>query len=1006
MIPISLTLEGLYSYKQSQTIDFTALTQAGLFGIFGETGSGKSSILEAISFALYGQIERLNARDNRAYNMLNLSSNRGHLEFEFLNFENKKYKVVRGFRRNSRHYEDVTNISPIFYEELDGEWIPVEKSVEEILNLSYNNFKRTIIIPQGQFKEFLELGPTDRTRMMEEVFDLSRFDMFDKVRRLSNETLTEKTLLEGKLGAFENIGKEEIKVLKIQVSETLKYRDSEQKNFDTQQKTFELLKKQKEDFDLLSTKEEEFKKLVAQNESFENLEKHIQNYERIQTEFGLLFQQILDATNEKEGLKAQYESLQKEHAEKAKDLEAYQKQLSEVADYYAVLFEKREEEADWKHLMEIHHTKVKLKSKKQEQNTFKERESCLKETFVNLEKSEKTNQYLIVACKTHIIDPAVALEAGTWFSKTEDLQKRLKTEQDKIKTLKDRIQKGKEYFETRSINIENYEQEFALRKQNLNNEIESLQKSLTDLEVQQQLAEYSEQLHQGKACPLCGSENHPNIAEVAQVSEDLKQVKEEIQVRNQTIKTLEENQKKLDSHIKAFKDLYVDLEKNKTELKTIEEEYTEHQTKLKTQFFVDYEDFKTKNKASEDHRKRLEQAEQQKETYQKQKEALQREQEALQKEESELRLLIVSYQTSIEQHESQIKHLKIEQYESLSLEQIQTNFKELSKENDRVQNQYQEFTKAISDLSPKVAELKANSEAAFKQKTQLSANLSTYNQEANKRLALLSLSKDEVDKFLREKLDVAAEREKLQAYKIALGTVEKQIQDLRARLGDTSFDVVAFEKSKAQLLELQQELELKKEAYTKLSAELERVEKAFEEKKELLVQFETHEKRLMNLRELTNLFKAKGFVQFISGVYLRQLCDIANLRFHRMTRNQLSLNLNEDLNFEVIDYLNQGRKRSVKTLSGGQSFQVSLSLALALAESVQAKSKTKNNFFFIDEGFGTQDDEAINLVFETLLSLTKENKIVGIISHVAELKERMPASITVVKDAELGSLIH
>ena len=124
-----------------------------------------------------------------------------------------------------------------------------------------------------------------------------------------------------------------------------------------------------------------------------------------------------------------------------------------------------------------------------------------------------------------------------------------------------------------------------------------------------------------------------------------------------------------------------------------------------------------------------------------------------------------------------------------------------------------------------------------------------------------------------------------------------------------------------------------------------------------------------------------------------------------MTRNQLSLSLNEDLNFEVIDYLNQGRKRSVKTLSGGQSFQVSLSLALALAESVQAKSKTQNNFFFIDEGFGTQDDEAINLVFETLLSLTKENKIVGIISHVAELKERMPASITVVKDAELGSLI-
>ena len=157
---------------------------------------------------------------------------------------------------------------------------------------------------------------------------------------------------------------------------------------------------------------------------------------------------------------------------------------------------------------------------------------------------------------------------------------------------------------------------------------------------------------------------------------------------------------------------------------------------------------------------------------------------------------------------------------------------------------------------------------------------------------------------------------------------------------------------------------------------------------------------------MTNLFKGAGFVQYISSIYLRQLCDHANVRFHRMTRNQLSLQLNENHDFEIIDYLNEGRSRSVKTLSGGQSFQVSLSLALALAESVQTHAQSEKNFFFIDEGFGTQDLESVNIVFETLMNLQKENRIVGIISHVEELKEKIPVSLNITKDEERGSLIE
>ena len=116
MIPLQLTIEGLYSYQERQTIDFRELTRAGLFGIFGSVGSGKSSILEAITFALYGRTERLKNNDRRAYNMMNLKCSRSYIEFDFLNHENKKYRITREFKRNSRNFEDVKSPAAVLYE--------------------------------------------------------------------------------------------------------------------------------------------------------------------------------------------------------------------------------------------------------------------------------------------------------------------------------------------------------------------------------------------------------------------------------------------------------------------------------------------------------------------------------------------------------------------------------------------------------------------------------------------------------------------------------------------------------------------------------------------------------------------------------------------------------------------------------------------------------------------------------------------------------------------------
>jgi exonuclease SbcC len=103
--------------------------------------------------------------------------------------------------------------------------------------------------------------------------------------------------------------------------------------------------------------------------------------------------------------------------------------------------------------------------------------------------------------------------------------------------------------------------------------------------------------------------------------------------------------------------------------------------------------------------------------------------------------------------------------------------------------------------------------------------------------------------------------------------------------------------------------------------------------------------------------------------------------------------------------LNGGQTRSVKTLSGGQTFQASLCLALALADNVQQHSGSSHNFFFLDEGFGTLDKESLAAVFEALKQLRQENRIVGVISHVEEMQQEIEVYLKVTQTEERGSLV-
>ncbi|WP_313017374.1 SbcC/MukB-like Walker B domain-containing protein [Acetoanaerobium noterae] len=206
MKPISLSIKGLNSFEEEQHIDFLKLTQNGFFGIFGPTGSGKSTILDGICLALYGDIPR------GKVNFINLNSDRAYVEFEFQisGAENRKYRVSREFRRDKKSgslRSDKCKLVDVTYDEpeiLEESVTAITKKCEAIIGLKKDDFLRTVVLPQGKFSEFLKLDGKDRRNMLERLFNL--YEYGDELRKkLSNSMDIEKsklTRLEGELSGI------------------------------------------------------------------------------------------------------------------------------------------------------------------------------------------------------------------------------------------------------------------------------------------------------------------------------------------------------------------------------------------------------------------------------------------------------------------------------------------------------------------------------------------------------------------------------------------------------------------------------------------------------------------------------------------------------------------------------------------------------------------------------------------------------------------------------------
>ncbi|TYP97220.1 exonuclease SbcC [Sphingobacterium allocomposti] len=1009
MLPVYLSIEGLYSYQQKQEIDFTRLTEAGLFGIFGKVGSGKSTIIEAISFALYGETERLNKQEKRTYNMLNLKSEGAHIVFDFLNYQNRKFRFVARWKRRKR-FEETTTLERIAYEWRGDSWVPMESADAGLVtNLSYPNFRRTIIIPQGQFKEFLELRGKDRSEMMKEIFNLDRFDLGPKVSALQKKNNSLLEHLKGALSGFESVSMEVLAAKQEELASAQKTLAAVRAETSVLEQEIARLTEGRRLRADLAIKQQEAAKLLNEQAKIDTLEKDLNIYERTSVAFREILHHTQQLNKEKEQLTFKIETLTGKKQDILSQLEQQEQEWENIVAEYLRLDAFKAESDDLQLL-------VGIAQNRKLQASLNKRIADGQPHLLRVQEEEKklleaigAKESELESLKNSKIDTSILLALESWYQTDEHLSAQIEQLGKQADLLRGELAEIASIFDTQGLAIDAWEALLLDQEDQWNTALIELQHEETQLQVQTKLAAFAHDLVEGQACPLCGSLDHPS----PMIMHDLHLYE----------KDLTDRRSELRNNLRQLKEKYQQLMQASTRWKEKNEQVEqvdsahmqllERRSLHRQQFSWDsfsatdktlFLSYKDKNKLEEQHIKRVEQ------TLKDARSQLQDTQLKIEKyrnslNEFEQRMAVTA--GLIQQSEAQLRILTVQDFALLDETQLLYRKLQVEEKVRLLEDSHKRLSESIQQLKTNFAHINGERSAAKEQFQQL------YQQLSARQAEISALLKEhgfgdimQVQQILQRNIDIDSTKKVIQEFHVRLDSLSSQIADLEKRVAEDQFDEVTFEE-KMNLHSLKrEELELQIRFTGALEKECARLQVEFAKKEKLLDAYEKLNLRKSNLTTLENLFRGSGFVNYVSSIHLQRLCEIANVRFHRLTRNKLSLTVNENNEFEVVDFLNNGFRRSVKTLSGGQSFQASLCLALALAENVQSLNKADKNFFFIDEGFGTQDAESINVVFETLQYLHKERRIVGIISHVEELKERIPRAVTVVNDVNNGSQLH
>lgn len=277
MKPIKLTIEGLHSFVEKQTIDFSELSANGLFGIFGQTGSGKSTILDAIILALYGKV--LRSKTNADF--VNLKCKKTEVVFEFSAVsqgKEKTYRIVRTFKRKNKNANEVDQSASISElgafgsKELMEGASKVDNMIKDIIGLGEEEFLKCIALPQGEFAGFLKAKPNERVSIIGNIFDLNKYgqELWEKVRNRVEQSEKDLAVVSGKLAVLGEVDKDKL----IEDSKALEEKKK-------------ILKQKRGELENLSKIEKEEREVVQLGSELEKIEERIAACEEVASNISL-----------------------------------------------------------------------------------------------------------------------------------------------------------------------------------------------------------------------------------------------------------------------------------------------------------------------------------------------------------------------------------------------------------------------------------------------------------------------------------------------------------------------------------------------------------------------------------------------------------------------------------------------------------------------------------------------------------------------------------------------
>ncbi len=1032
MKPLELEIQGLYSYREKQRLDFRPFHRLRLFGIFGKTGDGKSSILDAMTFALYGRVDRLGGRSLRE--AVNPAAGQLLVNFSF--------ELDGAVFRVSRRFDPRGGTKAVLYRQEGGRWLPlaektreVEDHLERILGLRFEEFTKVVILPQGKFAEFLRLTPSRRAEMLEKLFDLEIYGdvLFQKVSRhleALRATLEEK---KSRLRALEDIYQEllvEKEREKGLLQEEIESKDAARKTLRQRLEQLKQLASWLKEIEDLKAQEA---KLLAQEGEIEEIKRRLLQDQRL-SPLRPIFEEFQNLAVEVPRQRKELKVLLDQEKEKAKEL----KRLQEALEGF-----RRQKETLWRELAE-QEAEVRTKAaileglKKREESLGrlqKEKKGLEKRLFRlceqltqkkdevsflerEIKKAEERQKELSLSPKEKAL--LARLEAlRPDFSLLQEKERRLRRLEDEYRQTLERRQElllnltdfWQKTFSSPLPPLEELSLTMERLLEEVENRLEQVSAACRRYERLHQAAVLAVELRPGEPCPVCGSREHPHPLDATEVKLSYQKLVAEEEELKEEKKRLKGAFLRFKPLLSAWEKLEAELKRRKEELLALQKEAKDLATRLKEEVpEVPLEAFLERYQCLLDRKQEilsllevLEKKRRQKEGLSEEFRSLEQEVARLESETGQLAARLEEEKKTIEEERREVLKQLGDRLPEEILREIEAQRKELEKKEDEWRKQERALNEELSRLRARLAEvgglLREKEDRLRKFEASLLEALHKEGLSAVEELASLFLSEERRKEW----------EERVKAWEKALSGVRKRKKDLEAELERFPLKDLPPEEPEATeraLNELEETLAALQERKGRLEAEWRRLKRDLEEKKTLLAQTKKLDQEILLADQLRQQLRGRALVTFAARQLFGEILEVANGLLRDLLGERFLIRMaRETFSFSVYD-LRLGHERPVETLSGGETFLVSFALALALSAYIQRVRARPIHFFFIDEGFGSLDEDLLEAVSQVLEELRSQDRLVGIITHLERFKQLLPAHVLVKKDSTGASRLQ